>query len=76
MPRAMPASPLPLQKLRGLLFGRLLGIGLLLGVSVALTAGPSLRALLFGVGPQDVATIAATSGRSTGRARTRSSLVL
>ena len=41
--------------------GRLVGVGLLLGIVVALAAGPLLRALLFGVGPQDVATMAATS---------------
>jgi predicted permease len=41
--------------------GRLVGAGLLLGVVLALAAGPSLRTLLFDVEPQDVATMAATS---------------
>ena len=41
--------------------GRLVGVGLLLGVVLAMAAGPSLRTLLFGVGPQDVATMAVTS---------------
>jgi predicted permease len=41
--------------------GRLVGVGLLLGVVLAIAAGPSLRTLLFGVGPQDVATMAVTS---------------
>jgi predicted permease len=41
--------------------GRLVGIGLLLGVVLAIAAGPSLRTLLFGVGPQDAATMAAAS---------------
>jgi putative ABC transport system permease protein len=39
---------------------RPLAIGLLLGVSLAVAAGTSLRSLLFGVEPQDVTTIAAT----------------
>jgi putative ABC transport system permease protein len=39
---------------------RPLAIGLLLGISLAVAAGTSLRSLLFGVEPQDVTTIAAT----------------
>jgi hypothetical protein len=40
---------------------RLVGVGLVLDGALALAAGPALRRLLFGVGPQDLATIAATS---------------
>jgi ABC-type antimicrobial peptide transport system permease subunit len=37
--------------------GRLVVMGLLLGVPLALAGGSSLQGLLFGVGPQDVTTV-------------------
>jgi putative ABC transport system permease protein len=42
--------------------GWLVGIGLVIGVSVALASGSALRAILFGIAPSHVPTIAAVCG--------------
>jgi putative ABC transport system permease protein len=59
---ALGASPASLQRMVLIHVVRLVGLGVVAGVPLAMGAGYVLRNLLFGVGPQDPVVLAAASG--------------
>jgi ABC-type antimicrobial peptide transport system permease subunit len=59
---ALGASPRSLQRMVLRNVFRLLGVGIAIGVPLAVGAGYALRSILFGVGPQNPAALVAASG--------------